>query len=404
MFLASQSLVLLGCAAIAVIGCYICSMNIYIDRRSEAKKRAFLIIGIILSLADFCLYIKVATLGRFSAMMLGVIILSGISYLTDIYKGDVRPCRFEVFAAYCLFFGKLVYAPLVKSKDFIPFFNRREASPDIMGLGVYNLFAGLFELLLPAKILSSVGGYLSGVPDVDKSLIIVALVTLITALKWYFVLSGYSKVSRGIGMLFLMDLPRNHSYPFGAGNFAAFYNRFLITQNEFARSYIAPSLGGGEQVGSGNIFSVAAVSAFSGLWFGYPGGVIFGLLFGVIIWLERHFLKTKTGGFRSFAVFTTGILSFILLVPQGGGYFTELSSIFSDILHLPSYSELGFYMLLYFSPVIIVSLILSTRIFQRITAYLESRSPVLYNGIIIVTGAFLMIASMSSMIQSGGWL
>ena len=404
-FLLFVSPVLALCATVATLGCYLCAVHIYRSRFSLVRRRIGLFAGLVLCMGIFSAYIWREGMAARGAIMLATVILGAFSYLMDLYRGEDNHLHpFGSFAAYCLFFGKLVYGPLVRADEFIAQLPRVRASAREMGRGIFTFFIGLAQLLILADSLHIVENYISEAPI--QSLLTLAMRTLIIGLGWYFLLSGYSNIAQGTGLLFGIDLPRNHAYPFGATSFGSYFGRFLITQNSYARTYLAPLLGGGERVGSGNILAVAATAAFAGLWIGFPGGAVWGGAFGLLIWAERLMPggRGRFDGLRRTVVFAVGAVSFCLLLPDNGlGYVAELGAMFADLGSLPFYTELSFYMLIYFLPLVLLSLLLATRLIQGISSFLKSKQPLVYSSAVFLWGLGLMTICLSAMIHKGGW-
>ena len=379
---------------------YACAYGVHHGQHSPVRQRALLLLSFGLEAGLFVYYARQYAAGPLERVMLATVLLSAFSHPADLYRQDSHSlCPPVDFLAYSLFFGKLIYGPLVGADEFVFQLGRRRTSATRMGSGVFSLFVGLSQMLLFAHGLDLVGGYLTGLSADERSLLLLGLEVLTLALTWYFRLAGCANMAQGAGLLFGIDLPRNLAYPFGAGSFAGFFNRFLITQNAYTRSYLAPLLGGDGQVGGGSPLAVMASAAFAGAFLGLPDGAVWGSVFGLLIWIERLLgLRGSGGPLRKLAVWAGGVVSFALLLPDRGRYLAE--GLWA-IGQMPLVSERAVGLLVVFGPLLILSMVLSSRMVQSAAGYLKGRLPALYNAAVLMWGIGAMALCLSALIWNG---
>ena len=167
-------------------------------------------------------------------------VLQMISYLTDVYRGQVEAERdFINFALYTFYFPKLLAGPIERAKNFLPQFKReRVVNRDAIEQGAYLILLGLvrkvviadhLSMLSPADIFTAPENYTS-------------LERFVWLLVFAFILyndfAGYTSIVRGISCLLGIGLSANFRQPFLARSFSDFWTRWHITLSEWLRDYI----------------------------------------------------------------------------------------------------------------------------------------------------------------------
>lgn len=390
---------LLPFCLLGTVVAYICAHGVRRFADSQVAQRALLILCLGAELGMFVYFWRLAYSEPLLLIMLAGVLLSAYSYPVDIYSepgAGIYP--FFSFLAYCLFFGKLIYGPLVSADEFVPQLSRAKLSLRRVGRGLLSLFTGLCQLLLLERGLMAAAVYLRGAAGTDRSLMLLFMELLTLLLGWYFRLGGCGNMAVGTGLLFGIDLPRNLAYPLGSGSFSGFFNRMLITQNAYARSYIAPVFGGDGQVGGGGPVAAVAVAAFGGAFLGLPMGAVLGGIFGLLIYIERMMnLRAGGGPLRRIFVFLAGTAFFSLLLTEPERYF---SGGMAALMALPAISERAVGLLVLFGPLFIISLLLSGRAVHGVGDYLKARLPAVYNMAVLLWGLGAMALSLSAMIWS----
>jgi alginate O-acetyltransferase complex protein AlgI len=108
------------------------------------------------------------------------------------------------------------------------------------------------------------------------------------AIQIYFDFSGYSDMAVGLGLMFGIRLRENFNYPYIAKSASDFWRRWNISLGGFFRDYVYIPLGGNRKWYVRNLFVVWFLTGF---WHGASWNfIIWGLYFGLLIYLERLFL------------------------------------------------------------------------------------------------------------------
>src|SRR5205085_9232080 len=80
----------------------------------------------------------------------------GISYITDVYRGDVAVCRNPLdMALYMSFFPQLVAGPIVRAAYFLPQLARPSIEPIALAPALVLILGGLFKKVVIANYLAT---------------------------------------------------------------------------------------------------------------------------------------------------------------------------------------------------------------------------------------------------------
>ncbi len=82
-----------------------------------------------------------------------VFLLSGISYVFDIYRGDAAENDIAVSLIYITFFPTIIAGPVIKYKDFLKIFSNRLHTLDRFSAGARRFALGIFERAAIASVL-----------------------------------------------------------------------------------------------------------------------------------------------------------------------------------------------------------------------------------------------------------
>src|SRR5262249_13827585 len=80
----------------------------------------------------------------------------GISYVTDVYRGDAQVCRNPLdMALYMSFFPQLVAGPIVRAAYFLPQLARPSPEPIALAPALVLIVVGLFKKIVIANYLAT---------------------------------------------------------------------------------------------------------------------------------------------------------------------------------------------------------------------------------------------------------
>ena len=96
----------------------------------------------------------------------------------------------------------------------------------------------------------------------------------------------------GLGKIMGFRFPENFNYPYLSGSVTEFWRRWHMTLGTWFRDYVYIPLGGNRVPFGRWIFNIAVVWFLTGLWHGAAWNfVLWGLMFAVLLVLEKLFLK-----------------------------------------------------------------------------------------------------------------
>jgi D-alanyl-lipoteichoic acid acyltransferase DltB (MBOAT superfamily) len=167
-------------------------------------------------------------------------VLQTISYLVDVYRGQLRAeTHFVDFALYLAYFPKLIAGPIERARTFLPKLAQpRVVDNQIMARGLMLIFLGITRKLLIADVLTA-----SFLPDVFElpgkyNPLELTLWLVIYAFTLYNDFAGYTDMTRGVSNLFGIELSANFRTPYFSRNFTEFWRRWHITLSDWLRDYI----------------------------------------------------------------------------------------------------------------------------------------------------------------------
>ena len=224
-------------------------------------------------------------------------ILQTISYLVDVYRGQLKPeSDFVNFALYLAYFPKLIAGPIERARAFLPkLAEPRFIDNRLIAESAMLIFVGLVRKLIFADTLTA-----SLLPDVfefpakyNPPELIFWLV--IYAFALYNDFAGYTDIIRGISGFFGIRLSPNFRAPYFSRNFNEFWKRWHISLSEWLRDYVYFPLNrflsrykSGYWKIANLILPPLVTMLISGLWHGfYLNMIVWGGLHGIYLIVER---------------------------------------------------------------------------------------------------------------------
>ena len=223
--------------------------------------------------------------------------LQTISYLVDVYRGQLKPeSDFVNFALYLAYFPKMLAGPIERARAFLPkLAQSRQVDNRVIAQSVMLIFIGLARKLIIADTLTA-----SFLPDVFESPakytppeLVFWLV--IYAFALYNDFAGYTDMVRGISGFFGIELSPNFRAPYFSRNFTEFWKRWHITLSEWLRDYIYYPISRALSRSHASYRNLATLVVpplitmlVSGLWHGFSlNMVLWGGLHGSYLIVER---------------------------------------------------------------------------------------------------------------------
>ena len=167
-------------------------------------------------------------------------VLQAISYLVDVYRGQVKAeASFVDFALYLAYFPKLIAGPIERARTFLPKLAQpRVVDNLVIARSVMLIFMGMTRKLLIADRLNA--SLLVDVFEIPAKYTQLELILwlVIYAFALYNDFAGYTDMVRGVSGLFGIELSVNFRTPYFSRNFTEFWKRWHITLSEWLRDYI----------------------------------------------------------------------------------------------------------------------------------------------------------------------
>ena len=209
-----------------------------------------------------------------------------ISYMVDLYRGVLQPCRNMLHYVFFLtFFPPLLAGPVVRAKDMLP---QIAADPvptrDMVSEGVWLIMLGIVKKMVIADFIS--GNFVDRV--FDNPALYSGFENLMASfgftIQLYCDFSGYSDMAIGIALLLGYRFGENFNAPFKAQNPTEFWHRWHISLSTWLRDYVYIPLGGNRCSRPRSYFNLLATMVVGGIWHGASWMyVIWGVAHGVLL-------------------------------------------------------------------------------------------------------------------------
>jgi alginate O-acetyltransferase complex protein AlgI len=213
----------------------------------------------------------------------------GISYITDVYRGDVAVCRNPLdMLLYMSFFPQLVAGPIVRAAYFLPQLARPSTEPIPVGPALLLILSGLFKKVVIANYLATglVDPVFSaptsyGGPDL-------LLATYGYAVQIFCDFSAYSDMAIALAALLGFRFPANFNQPYRAQRLREFWQRWHVSLSTWLRDYLYKPLGGNRGGRLRTYRNLLLTMLLGGLWHGAAWKFIaWGALHGGGLAVER---------------------------------------------------------------------------------------------------------------------
>ena len=260
-----------------------------------------------------------------------------MSYTIDIYRKEASPQKNIIdFGAYVSMFPQLIAGPIVRYHTIAE--ELRERTENFAGFsrGVFLFAVGLGKKVLIANTIGALWTQISGVPDAERTVLMMWMGILAFGMQIYFDFSGYSDMAMGLGAMMGFHFPENFRYPYTAKSITDFWRRWHITLSTWFKEYVYIPLGGNRRGAAVQVRNIAIVWLLTGIWHGAAWNyLLWGLYFGVLLLLEKFILKPYLEKMPS-AVRSAYAMIFVFLgwvlfahenMAEGVQYFNQMAGI-----------------------------------------------------------------------------
>ena len=214
-----------------------------------------------------------------------------ISYIIDVYNGKVNVQKNIIkLATYVSLFPQLVAGPIVRYQTVEKELDNRTHSFNNFAYGIRRFSIGLAKKVLIANALGELCSKASATSE--KTIVFFWIFGISYMLQLYFDFSAYSDMAIGLGRIFGFHFPENFNYPYISKSITEFWRRWHISLSTWFKDYIYIPLGGNRDGKYKQIRNILIVWLLTGIWHGANWTfLIWGLLFGVILIIEKIFLN-----------------------------------------------------------------------------------------------------------------
>lgn len=216
-----------------------------------------------------------------------------MSYTIDVYRGKAKVQNNIIsFGAYVSMFPQLIAGPIVRYSTIAEELDERWESYGQFARGVGCFLAGLGKKVLVANVMGELWNQIQGIPDSDRSVLLMWMGILAFGMQIYFDFSGYSDMAVGLGHMFGFHFPENFRYPYTAKSITEFWNRWHISLSTWFKEYVYIPLGGNRRGVGKQIRNILVVWLLTGIWHGAGWNfLLWGAYFGFLLLLEKFVLK-----------------------------------------------------------------------------------------------------------------
>ncbi|WP_297438032.1 MBOAT family protein [uncultured Clostridium sp.] len=216
-----------------------------------------------------------------------------LSYIIDVYLKKVGVQKNIIsFSLYVTMFPQLVAGPIVRYKDVNDELSDRKESLSLFGEGSQRFILGLGKKVLLANNIGFLWTTISSTSLSEISVLTAWIGIIAFTFQIYFDFSAYSDMAIGLGKMFGFNFIENFNYPYTSKSITEFWRRWHISLGSWFREYIYIPLGGNRcslLKQSRNLFIVWLIT---GLWHGASFNfIVWGLYYGLILFIEKMFLK-----------------------------------------------------------------------------------------------------------------
>lgn len=212
-----------------------------------------------------------------------------ISYLVDIYRGDVKAQRSLLKTGlYISFFPQLIAGPIVKYHDIEQQLENRTVTPEMFNYGVSRFIFGFAKKILLANIVGKAADTIFALEAGDLSTPAAWVGAIAYSLQIYYDFSGYSDMAIGLGKMFGFTFQENFNYPYVSSSIREFWQRWHISLATWFKLYVYIPLGGSREGAFKTYLNTMIVFFLTGLWHGAAWNfVLWGVWNGVFLMFER---------------------------------------------------------------------------------------------------------------------
>ena len=187
----------------------------------------------------FALTMHSVTLNLLLPVGISFYIFQTLSYVIDVYRGNVQPeYNFGIYATFISFFPQLVAGPIERTTNLLPQINsEKKFDYDLAMYGARQMLWGFFKKTAVADVVAvyvdNVYGNLAQCTGLELCIAI-----FFFTIQIYCDFSGYSDIAIGSAKLLGIKLMTNFSSPYFSLSVKEFWSRWHISLSTWFRDYI----------------------------------------------------------------------------------------------------------------------------------------------------------------------
>lgn len=231
-------------AAILFLGA-VCVCTYFAGRYLEkTHNRAVLLVIILLDIVVLFVLrvIYEASEGFVFPLGAAILLLSSISYCSDVRRGETRSESIFDLLLYMTFFPVMAVGPIIKYKDFRRYISDTEHTIENFAEGIRVFSVGFVKLVAIAsvtldayKTISELGGDRLGIVGTLLAMILVVMTV-------FFSLSGWSDMGCGLALMFGIKIPRDFDFSLIAVTPSRFFESMLKSLRSWCEEYAVSPL------------------------------------------------------------------------------------------------------------------------------------------------------------------
>jgi len=212
-----------------------------------------------------------------------------ISYVVDVYRGDLKPVRkLSDYALFVVYFPHLVAGPIQRPTTLIPqVCSKRTISREQIREGLFLFAWGMFKKIIIADGLAPIANMVfSNQGEISGWQVLLGVYAF--AFQIYCDFSGYTDIARGISKLMGFELMVNFNLPYFASSPREFWRRWHISLSTWIRDYLYISLGGNRKGELRTYLNLIVTMTLAGLWHVAAWTfIVWGAYHGLLLAIQR---------------------------------------------------------------------------------------------------------------------
>ena len=254
-----------------------------------------------------------------------------ISYIVDLYRRKLEPCRnFLDYMFFLTFFPPLLAGPVVRAVDMLPQIKANNpVTKAMVSEGLFLIMSGLIKKMVIADYIS--GNFVDRIFE-NPSLYTGfenMMGTIGFTMQLYCDFSGYSDIAIGLALLLGYRFLDNFDSPYKSQNPAEFWRRWHISLSTWLRDYLYIPMGGNRKGTFRTNVNKLTTMVIGGLWHGASWMyLIWGAYQGALLvghqTIKKVVPRRMVFPVKSIRVFTNVLITFLLTL-IGFTFFRSIS-------------------------------------------------------------------------------